>query len=147
MPSSGLVKEREFTEAEKDAISEGALDLGMSLDEVLAIWGGGAVDIYLNNESHWATVPLAVWEYTIGGYLVLKKWLSYREHVILGRDITKDEAREFTNLVRRIAALLLLEPSLDANYLGTKSSTYDWPQPAVETENLAMAKESFEGKA
>ena len=24
-------------------------------------------------------VPAAVWEYTIGGYQVLKKWLSYRE--------------------------------------------------------------------
>jgi len=54
--------------------------------------------------------------YTIGGYLVLKKWLSYREHDIIGRDITKDEAREFTHMVRRIAAMLLMEPALDANY-------------------------------
>src|SRR5712671_5510653 len=112
MPGPGLVKERDFTEAEKQTIAEGASELGMTLDGVLSIWGETAVDVYLNNESHWATVPLAVWEYTIGGYLVLKKWLSYREHAALGRDITKDEVREFTHMVRRIGALLLLEPSL-----------------------------------
>lgn len=147
MPSSGLVKEHEFTEAEKEAMSEGAADLGITLDDVLTIWGGAAVDIFLNNESHWAAVPLAVWEYTIGGYLVLKKWLSYREHVALGRDITKDEAREFTNMVRRIAALLLLEPTLDANYLGTKAATYEWPQPEIAETEEGSAEEEVEKEA
>src|ERR1039458_425143 len=59
------------------------------------LWGGSTIDIYLNNETHWSNVPEAVWEYTIGGYLVLKKWLSYREEEVLRRPITKDEAREF----------------------------------------------------
>jgi hypothetical protein len=131
MPGSGLDKEREFSEAEKQAITDGAGELGISLDDVLSLWGATAVDIYLNNESHWATLPLAVWEYTIGGYLVLKKWLSYREKAVLGRDITKDEAREFTNMVRRIAAMLLMEPLLDANYVAVKSAAYAWPQPGV----------------
>jgi hypothetical protein len=135
MPGSGLAKAREFTEAEKQAIGEGAIELGIELDEVLSIWGGSAVDIYLNNESHWATVPLAVWEYTVGGYLVLKKWLSYRETVVLGRDITKDEVREFTHMVRRIAAMLLMEPVLDANYVAVKSAAYAWPQPEVVEES------------
>jgi hypothetical protein len=134
MPGSGLDKEREFSEAEKQAIEEGAVELGISLEDVLSIWGSSAVDIYLNNESHWATVPRAVWEYTIGGYLVLKKWLSYREKVVLGRDITKDEVREFTNMVRRIAALLLMEPALDGNYVAVKSACYPWPQPEVTEE-------------
>jgi len=43
---------------------------------------------------------------------------------LLGRDISKDEAREFTHIVRRIAALLLLEPELDKNYLATKINSY-----------------------
>ena len=50
------------------------------------------------------------------GYQVLKKWLSYRERDLLQRDLTPDEARLVTQLVRRIAALLLLEPQLDASY-------------------------------
>ncbi len=40
-------------------------------------------------------------------------WLSYREREVLGREITKDEAREFTHMVRRIVALVLMEPELD----------------------------------
>jgi hypothetical protein len=144
MPGSGIAKKRDFTDAEKLAISDGASELGMSLDEVLTIWGGNAVDVYLNNESHWATVPLAVWEYTIGGYLVQKKWISYRESEVLGRDITKDEAREFTHMVRRIAALLLMEPALDANYLAVKAAAYDWPQSEAEEEAPVAVEEEGE---
>ena len=127
MPGSGLIHEREFTDGEKGAIAEGAKELGLPLDNVLTMWGQQAVDVYWNAESHWATVPKAVWEYTLGGYLVLKKWLSYREDDILGRPITKDEVREFTLMVRRIAALLLMEPALDANYAATKAASYPWP--------------------
>ena len=42
-------------------------------------------DVYLNGEAFWRNVPAAVWNYRLGGYQVLKKWLSYREHAILGR--------------------------------------------------------------
>jgi hypothetical protein len=47
---------------------------------------------------------------------VLKKWLSYREHALLGRDLTPDEARYITQTVRRLAMRRLLEPGLDGNY-------------------------------
>ena len=32
-----------------------------------------------------------MWDYTIGGYQVVKKWLSYREKPLLGRSLTPDE--------------------------------------------------------
>jgi hypothetical protein len=57
-----------------------------------------------------------VWSYTLGGYQVLKKWLSYREAALLGRALTGDEAQMFTHHVRRIAAILALHPELDAHY-------------------------------
>ena len=69
-----------------------------------------------------------VWDYTIGGYQVLKKWLSYREHALLGRALTADEAREVTHTARRLAALLLLQPSLDANYQSVKEAAHPWTQ-------------------
>jgi hypothetical protein len=120
MPGRGIEKRREFTADEKNAITEGVNDLGLALEDLTAQWGSQTLDIYLNNETFWSNVPEAVWEYAIGGYQVLKKWLSYRERQVLGRDITKDEAREFTHIVRRIAALLLLEPELDKNYAAAK---------------------------
>jgi hypothetical protein len=131
MPGRGLGKQREFTKEEKAAIAEGTAELALSAEDAIALWGGGTIDIYLNNETHWSNVPEAVWEYTIGGYQVLKKWLSYREEKVLGRPISKDEAREFTHIVRRIAALILLEPMLDKNYFAIKANFYPW-KPAAK---------------
>ena len=48
---------------------------------------------------------------------MLRKWLSYREQRILGRNLTIDEARQFTSIARRLTELVLLAPALDANYL------------------------------
>ena len=45
-------------------------------------------------------------------------------------DLTVDEVREVTNMARRIAAILLLEPALDENYEKVKSSTYKWERSA-----------------
>lgn len=83
-------------------------------------------DIYLNDAACWQNVPAAVWDYTIGGYQVIKKWLSYREFELLGRALTPDEAREVTHMARRIAALIALQPTLDANYNAIKSTAFAW---------------------
>ncbi|PTY04580.1 DNA methyltransferase [Opitutaceae bacterium EW11] len=76
----------------------------------------GMLDVYLNETTYWKNVPEQVWEYTLGGYQVLKKWLSYREVKLLGRAITSDEAQSFTVFVRRIAALLSMQADLDGHY-------------------------------
>ena len=56
----------------------------------------------------------------------MKKWLSYRERALLGRDLAPDEARYVTEMTRRIAAILQ-EPALDASYVAVKADTYPWP--------------------
>jgi hypothetical protein len=76
----------------------------------------GACDIFLNDDAFWRNVPETVWDYTIGGYQVIKKWLSYREKPLLGRGLTSDEVRYVTEMARRLAALIALQASLDANY-------------------------------
>jgi len=53
--------------------------------------------------------------------------LAYREFALLGRALTIDEAREVTNMARRIAAIIALEPALDANYRAVAGDTYGWP--------------------
>jgi hypothetical protein len=85
-----------------------------------------AYDVYLNDVAFWKNVPADVWDYTIGGYQVMKKWLSYREKTLLGRGLTLEEVQEVTNMGRRIAALLMLQPALDANYTAVKSATHQW---------------------
>jgi hypothetical protein len=78
--------------------------------------GERTFDIYLNDKVYWRNIPSAVWEYTLGGYQVIKKWLSYRERKLLGRALDADEARYVTEMSRRIAAILLMQGELDSNY-------------------------------
>ena len=78
--------------------------LGTTLDTL----GETTCDIHLNDRAYWRNVPAAVWRYKLGGYQVLKKWLSYRERPILGRPLRPEEVQHFTDTARRIAAILLL---------------------------------------
>lgn len=89
---------------------------------------GGVLDICLNEVACWKNVPAKVWDYTIGGYQVIKKWLSYREKSILGRGLTPEEVRYVTEMARRLAALVSLEPELDANYRSVTKAAYAWPK-------------------
>lgn len=91
------------------------------------LWGKTTFDIYLNETAYWKNIPGRVWDYTIGGYQVLKKWLSYREEIILERPLTLAEVREFTDIVRRIAAILFLQPQLNSSYEAIKQNLYQWP--------------------
>ncbi len=118
MPGSGRAVRRAYSEAELQSL--GAAGLG--LEQTLALLGETTFDVFLNGRAYWRNVPERVWTYTLGGYQVVKKWLSYREEGVLGRALTADEAREVTNMTRRIAALLLLEPALDANYALVKGA-------------------------
>ena len=47
-----------------------------------------------------------VWGYKLGGYQVLKKWLSYRERKVLGRPLKPDEVQHFAEVGRRVTAIL-----------------------------------------
>lgn len=126
MPGRGKLVEREYRAAERKGIAEGAKALGLTEKEALAQLGEKTCDVYLNDVAYWANVPQKVWEYTIGGYQVMKKWLSYREEKLLGRALKREEVRYVQEMVRRIAAILLLEPALDANYQAVKENTFPW---------------------
>jgi hypothetical protein len=130
MPGRGRVDQRAYTSDERVAIRSGTSILGLTEEQAVSYLGATTRDVYLNNTAYWCNIPASVWEYTIGGYQVIKKWLSYREHALLGRALTTDEAREVTHMARRIAALVLLSPALDANYLAVKQVTESWPSQA-----------------
>ena len=97
MPGQGRVVDRPYTADERAALGEAAQTLGET-----------TFDIYLNDRAYWRNVPDAVWNYKLGGYQVLKKWLSYREHGVLSRPMTPEEVQHFTDTARRIAAVLVL---------------------------------------
>ena len=128
MPGKGKIVERNYDPEEMAAIINGVTALGLSAEQALAHLGGTTCDIYLNETAYWKNIPRKVWDYTIGGYQVIKKWLSYRERDLLGRALTAEEITEVTNMARRIAAIVLLEPDLDKNYVECKGNSYMWKQ-------------------
>jgi hypothetical protein len=128
MPAKGRIVTREYDRGERAAIAEAAAASGMTADQALALLGATTCDVYLNEAAYWKNVPANVWEYYIGGYQVIKKWLSYRQRELLGRPLRIEEVRESSGIARRLTAIVLLQPALDANYRRVKASTYAWPQ-------------------
>jgi hypothetical protein len=134
MPGKGKLETRGFTADEIEALRVGRVPSpgdpnanAVSGDTAcITLLGHATHDVFLNDTACWRNVPEKVWDYTIGGYQVLKKWLSYREQNLLGRALTPDEAREVTHTARRLAALILLQPELDANYQRVKADTFAW---------------------
>ena len=96
MPGQGRIVERAFTPAERSA-----------LGDALPALGDTTFDVYLNANAFWRNVPAAVWNYRLGGYQVLKKWLSYRERTILDRPLKPSEVQHVSETARRIAMILL----------------------------------------
>ena len=97
MPGQGRAVERAYTPKERTA-------LGHSLPG----FGETTFDIHLNARAFWCNVPAAVWSYKLGGYQVLKKWLSYRERPILARTLKPEEVQHFAEIARRIGKILLV---------------------------------------
>ena len=95
MPGQGRAAERALSPDERAAMGDAIPALGDT-----------TFDIYLNGEAFWRNVPAAVWTYRLGGYQVLKKWLSYRERDILGRALKPEEVQHFADTARRIGAIV-----------------------------------------
>ena len=98
MPGRGRTVERAYTPEESAAMGDAS--------DVL---GDRTFDVYLNGEGFWRNVPAAIWDYRLGGYQVLKKWLSYREQKVLGRRLRVEEVQHFADTARRIGALLVAQ--------------------------------------
>lgn len=134
MPGSGRVLERELTPDERSLLDAWGNPLGLSGIERFAPLGMKTYDVYLNDRTYWRNVPQRVWEYRIGGYQVIKKWLAYRAFSVIRRPLTVEEVRAVQKMTRRIAAILLLEPKLDANYEAVKVTAQRWDGARIAKE-------------
>ena len=95
MPGKGRIVGREYTPAERAA-----------LGDTITTLGAKTLDVYLNDNAFWSNIPAAIWDYKLGGYQVLKKWLSYRERDVLGRALSPEEVLYFSGTARRVGAIL-----------------------------------------
>ena len=96
MPGQGRIVERDYTAEERATLGD------------TGVLGQTTFDIYLNGNAYWRNVPAVVWRYKLGGYQVLKKWLSYRERGVLRRALMPEEVGYFAEVARRIGAIVAI---------------------------------------
>ncbi|MBW1793795.1 MAG: N-6 DNA methylase [Deltaproteobacteria bacterium] len=68
--------------------------------------------VYINKAQYFEPVPLELWEYQIGGYQVLAKWLKDRRDRVLSLEEIKTYCRIVTSIQRTIA----IQEEIDALY-------------------------------
>lgn len=104
MPGRGQAAARDYAADEAETAARAGL------------LGARTLDVGMNGASFWKNVPEGVWEARIGGYQALKKWLSYRDGSILDRALAQEEVAHVRDTARRLAAILLMGPDLDAGF-------------------------------
>ena len=71
--------------------------------------GGARGRVYINANRYFANVPLAAWEYCVGGYYPAQKWLKDRK----GRSLNFDDQRHYRRMLSALARTAELVEKLD----------------------------------
>jgi predicted helicase len=77
--------------------------------------------VKINSDSWFDGVGPDVWNYRIGGYQVLQKWLKDRK----GRTLASEEVATYTKIVTAIAKTIEIQSSLDDLFEAVESSLLD----------------------
>ena len=131
MPATGDARPREWSADEKLAIIACGTRQGLDEDAVFE----------MNGDAFWQGVPAAVWNYELGGYIVLRKWLSYRDDGVLNRPLTGTEVLHFSGVVRRLTELMMLGPALDLIHDECRSVAVEWKEGRPADSPLAASAE------
>lgn len=113
--TKGKIREDLRAVATFDVVS-GTAELGGRYAEAGGIRDGDSV--LWSGGKGWHNVPDDVWAFSIGGFQVLPKWLSYR----VRSGVTAADREQFRMICRRIAAIKSLESVCDQLYLDAQTN-------------------------
>ena len=68
--------------------------------------------IYINKEQYFEEVENDVWEYMIGGYQVLSKWLKDRK----GKFLSNEDVKHYCKVATAISKTIEIQKSMDEIY-------------------------------
>lgn len=77
--------------------------------------------VWINKSQYFAPVPVELWQYTIGGYQVLQKWLKDRR----GRQLSLDEIRTYCRIVTALRRTVEIQEEIDALYAGVEEQAVE----------------------
>ncbi len=79
--------------------------------------------VYINEEmQYFEGIPEGVWEYQIGGYQVLDKWLYDRRE----RHLSNDEIQHYCRVVTALAHTINMQSQIDEIYEGVEKEVIQW---------------------
>jgi predicted helicase len=79
--------------------------------------------VYINkDEQYFEGIPAEVWEYKIGGYQVLDKWLYERRE----RKLSNEDIQHYCKIVTALSLTLELQQQIDTLYVGVEEDAMDW---------------------
>ena len=110
----------------------------MTVTEILSLLGDRTTDIHVNGTTYWRNIPSNVWRFTVGGYQIIKKWLSYRESALLARDMTFRDIASMHGSYRKVeetipALQLIGQTLIDC---GVERSVWYFDQPVSNSGRL-----------
>ena len=65
--------------------------------------------VYINSEQYFGDVPLVAWEFYIGGYQPVQKWLKDRK----GRSLSNDDIAHYQKIVVALSETIRLMAEID----------------------------------
>ena len=68
--------------------------------------------VYINSSQYFENVEEDVWDYYIGGYQILEKWLKDRK----GRSLSSDDIKHYCKVATAISETLKLQNQIDSLY-------------------------------
>jgi len=69
--------------------------------------------VYINREQYFEEIPKEIWEYQIGGYQVLSKWLKDRK----GKILSLEDVKHYCKIVTAIKKAIDIQNNIDALYV------------------------------
>ncbi len=77
--------------------------------------------VYINAEQYFEDVGKDAWEYMIGGYRVLEKWLKDRK----GREMTTDDIRHYCRVATAVEKTIGIQKEIDGIYPQIEAGTVE----------------------
>lgn len=79
--------------------------------------------VYINKSQCFTNVEPEIWNYCIGGYQVLNKWLKYRK----GKRISDEEIKTYIKIIEALKQTIKIQKEIDKLYLKVEKNLITFP--------------------
>jgi len=97
------------------------------------IYDGKRSRVYINKTQYFEGIERDVWEYQIGGYPVLSKWLKYRKK----RNLSLDDIKHYCKVVTALKRTIEIQDEIDKLYPDVEKDIMEFKEQNASLEKYA----------